>query len=178
MRYFKFSDFALLLATGRGTHSETYFDRGLTLMVAGNLSAACSDFQTYQKMLAWSGPNTLQASVWQYLCLCKLGRSADGRLFLQEAINKAPALAKAPEIAYLRGRLSAQNLIGVHPTKAELTSRCTLIGLDLVNAGKSQEALPYLQRVKTHGESRMDEYALALAELEKITRATPAKAPR
>lgn len=71
-------------------------------------------------------------------------------------------------LKYLRGEVSAAQLLKEANDNGKMTEAQTYIGLDLALSGKRAEALPYLRWVVANGDRTFTEYGLAKAWVKKL----------
>jgi tetratricopeptide (TPR) repeat protein len=90
-------------------------------------------------------------------------------VLLQAAGRRLSASAwPAPIFRYLRRELSATDLLALATDKDKQTEAHAYLGLDLVQAGKPDEAREHLEWVVTHGNKGFIEYSLSRAELQRL----------
>lgn len=148
--------------------NETYFDRGMVYFVAGELKNAASDFEQYLKGNKCQGKNALSAATWAVFCHQKLKQEAAAKSLLSYIKETEPALSKSPELLFLRKEISAEKLMDTSKDARALSSKGTLVGLVLAEEGKLEAASGYLWKVKRMGDQHMDEYFVALKELDRL----------
>ncbi len=164
-------DFAPVLALyekmikANPSNYDLNYDRGLTCFMAQKTSQSCADFERYIEATAGKGRNVLPAAVWTILAYRKMNQPARASAFMTALDSKKVACMKSREIEFLRGKRSGQDLVAACKSKRDLTFAGTLVGLNLVYSGKTDEGRCYLKRVQTEGDSALDEYAMAITEL-------------
>jgi hypothetical protein len=79
-----------------------------------------------------------------------------------------PGLLSSGELLYLKNEISAERFFSTVQEKRALTFKGTIIGLNLSYAGRKEEALHYLRKVEREGDKHMDEYFLALGEIQRL----------
>ncbi|HEY9788001.1 MAG TPA: rhomboid family intramembrane serine protease [Candidatus Obscuribacterales bacterium] len=75
-----------------------------------------------------------------------------------------------PIILYFEGKVSRQQLMASANDTDKLTEANAYVGLDLLNKGQTEEALPLLDWVKKQGNQTFDEYDLVQNALSKMKR--------
>lgn len=148
--------------------NETYFDRGMVHFVAGDLKNAANDFEHYLKGSNCKGKNSLSAAIWAVFSYQKLKQDAVSKSLLSYIKDTEPALSKSPELMFLRKEITAEKLMETSKDARALSTKGALVGLVLAEEGKTEAASGYLGKVKRMGDQHMDEYFLALKELDRI----------
>jgi hypothetical protein len=69
---------------------------------------------------------------------------------------------------FLRKEITAEKLMETSKDARALSTKGALVGLVLAEEGKTEAASGYLGKVKRMGDQHMDEYFLALKELDRI----------
>jgi tetratricopeptide (TPR) repeat protein len=148
--------------------NETYFDRGMVYFVAGDLKNAANDFEHYLKGSNCKGKNSLSAAIWAVFSYGKLKQDAARKSLLSYIKDTEPAISKSPELMFLRKEITAEKLMETSKDARALSTKGALVGLVLAEEGKTEAASGYLGKVKRMGDQHMDEYFLALKELDRI----------
>jgi hypothetical protein len=112
------------------------------------------------------------ALVAGYLALRRAGKDKDAESFIARyERDKAPGVFPAKTLDFLRGRLTeADYLAAAGEDKMKLTSAYTNIGEMRLLAGNKESALESFNWVKQNGVKGPAEYALALSEIERLSR--------
>lgn len=147
---------------------EVYFDRGMVYFVAGDTELACRDFEQYLRQSGAKGRNALPAAVWAMLGYRKMKKEPQVVAVLNYLKGANPGLLSSGELLYLKNEISAERFFSTVQEKRALTFKGTIIGLNLSYAGRKEEALHYLRKVEREGDKHMDEYFLALGEIQRL----------
>ena len=97
------------------------------------------------------------------------GREAEARGMLEEAAKHFPAEVWPCQIInYLRGEVTAKELLEQADDPGKKTEARTYIGMDWLLKGKGSEARAHFGWVKEYGNKQYLEFPLALAELKRL----------
>jgi lipoprotein NlpI len=147
------------------SHSGALFNRGLAYMILGRKEAA-ADARAYVKLKGWKDDRAQYMTIFGVFGDRRAQREDEARAFLDEAAaNCDTAVWPYPVIRYLRRDLSAENLLAAATDLDKKTEARAYLGLDLVLAGKPNEALSHLRWVKENGRKNFSEYTFAVNEL-------------
>jgi tetratricopeptide (TPR) repeat protein len=147
------------------SHSGALFNRGLVYMILGRNEVA-TDARAYVKLKGWKDDRAQYITIFGVFGDRRAQREDEARAFLNEAAaNCDTAVWPYPVIRYLRRDLSAENLLAAATDLDKKTEARAYLGLDLILAGKPNEALSHLQWVKENGRKNFSEYTFAVTEL-------------
>ncbi len=151
---------------------RSYYSRSFINLRRARGNHAAADALSYLNLNGWRETESLYMALVAYAGCKREGRTADAALILDKALaNCDSTLWPYPVLRYLKGVLSAQELLSAAKDNDQLTEARAYLGLDLSAAGKREEALAHLRWVKENGNKRFIEYHLALAELERLEKA-------
>lgn len=149
--------------------TEIYLSRSyLNLRLArGNYAAA--DALSYLNRKGWREKGSPYMAVVAYLGCKRERREADaGKVLMNALANCDSGAWPYPVLRYLKGELTAQQLVAAAKDNDQLTEAHAYLGVDLAASGQRDEAVAHLRWVRENGNKRFDEYPLALAELERL----------
>jgi tetratricopeptide (TPR) repeat protein len=145
-----------------------YFNRAAAELIASRKGAA-SDARTYLGLRGWRDDHSLYAVLIGHFGYRQMHRDAEARQILDEAASKGDTSAwPYPVIRYLRREIDEKALLDAAGDNDKMTVARAYLGLDLSLSGRPEEALPHLRWVKEHGNRDYIQYALALAEIDRI----------
>jgi hypothetical protein len=82
-----------------------------------------------------------------------------------------------PAIRYLRKEIDGKALLAAATDNDKMTDAQTFLGLDLIESGRSADALPGLKWVRDYGNKKSIEHDIAVAEIDRIEATTTAVRP-
>ena len=139
------------------------------MYLGGHGEAAASDARSFLQVAGWRDEGSQFMALLAHLGYRQAGRDSEARGVLDEAARKGDAGAwPYPVISYMRGELTAEELLGVADNNDKRTEAHTYIGMDLLLKAKGEEARRHFAWVKEYGNKRFLEYPLAAAELNRM----------
>ncbi len=149
-------------------HSGAIFNRGLAFMFLRRPEAA-ADARAYVKLKGWKDDRAQYLAIFGAFGERAAQRETEARQLLDDAAANCNTSAwPYPVIRYLRRDLSVEDLLAAATDPDKKTEARAYLGLDLVLAGKQDEAMTHLQWVKDNGKKDFSEYAFAVNELGRI----------
>lgn len=148
--------------------NETYFDRGMVYLAAGDYKSSAADFEHYLKASKGKGKSSLAAAVWAVFSYQKIKQDAPLSALLKYLNDNEPDINKSPELLFLRKEISAEKLMDTSTDARTLSQKGALAGMVLSMEGQVESAAGYLSKVKRKGDPHLDEYFMALRELDRI----------
>ena len=149
--------------------------RAVTLMVARR--AGC--VEGFRGVIDAESPDpelTPFAAIFGHLAARQLGDAEAARRFLADHGGKLDAAWPHPVVRFLRDDLDEPTLLALADDDDKRTEARCFLGLDHALRGRPAEARAHFRWVKDHGNPAFTEYAVALAELDRLDR--PAKAAK
>lgn len=154
------------------THEDPdlFYNRGNAYLSIGEYSKASSDLQTYLRLTHWSSCAAGNAAILASIACRKTHQKGLAESILTECTKSSKITVwPHPVVAYLGGTLSAARLTHLAGSSIDrLTLARCIIGIDLCLSGRVSEGIEELKWVKYHGNAQMDEYTLALCELNRL----------
>jgi lipoprotein NlpI len=151
-------------------HSGAVFNRSLAYMFLRRTETA-SDARAYVKLKGWKDDRAQYMAIFGAFGDRWAQRETEARQLLDEAAANCNTSAwPYPVIRYLRRDLSADDLLAAATDPDKKTEARAYLGLDLVLAGKQDEALTHLHWVKDNGKKGFSEYTFAVNELGRLER--------
>lgn len=100
------------------------------------------------------------------------GQSDQARAFLDDAAKRGDVSSwPYPVVEYLRGELDEPKLLAAAIDNDQMTEARCFLGLDTLRQGRIETAIGHLHWVKETGNPRFNQYAMSLAELDRLDRA-------
>ena len=150
------------------THSGAVFNRSLASMFLRRAEAA-TDARAYVKLKGWKDNRAQYMAIFGAFGDRWAQRETEARQLLDEAAANCNTSAwPYPVIRYLRRDLSVDDLLAAATDLDKKTEARAYLGLDLVLAGKQDEAVTHLHWVKDNGKKSFSEYAFAVNELGRL----------
>ncbi|MCI0660705.1 MAG: hypothetical protein L0220_06500, partial [Acidobacteria bacterium] len=119
----------------------------------------------------WNGDLAQFMVITAVLGYRQAGLNSEAEVLLSQAPKRLEVVAwPFPVISYLKGEMSAQQVVNLADNNDRMTEARVYLGIDLIRQGKQREGIAHLQWVKDHGNRRFVEYPMALAELNRIER--------
>jgi lipoprotein NlpI len=104
-----------------------------------------------------------------HFALRRAHHDGDARRLLDEATTKIDTTDwPYPVIRYLRKEIDGKALLAAATDNDKMTDAQTFLGLDLIESGRSADALPGLKWVRDHGRKSFIEHDIAVAEIDRI----------
>jgi len=148
---------------------HTYLSRCLNYFYLGRGESAAQDAKAYLDYTNWSGDLAQIMVITAVLGYRKAGLNTEADILLSQAPKRLEVVAwPFPVIRYLKGELSAQEVINLADNNDRMTEARVYLGIDLIRQGKEAEGIAHLQWVKENGNRRFVEYPMAVAELNRI----------
>lgn len=149
-------------------HSGAIFNRSLANMFLRRAETA-ADARAYVKLKGWKEDRAQYMAIFGAFGDRWAQRETAARQLLDEAAANCNTSAwPYPVIRYLRRDLSADELLAVATDLDKKTEARAYLGLNLILAGKPDEALTHLHWVKDNGKKNFSEYAFAVHELDRL----------
>jgi len=150
------------------THSGAVFNRSLASMFLRRAETA-ADARAYVKLKGWKDNRAQYMAIFGAFGDRWAQRETEARQLLDEAAANCNTSAwPYPVIRYLRRDLSVDDLLAAATDLDKKTEARAYLGLDLVLAGKQDEAVTHLHWVKDNGKKSFSEYAFAVNELGRL----------
>ena len=125
---------------------------------------------------AWESELSIYAAIVGALGARRTSRDEAAKALLDEADAKAGrSLWPCPVVAYLRGEIDDKALLALATDNDKMAEARCYLAYDQLLKGKIAEARENFRWVKDHGTAGFMEYALSLAELDRMDRAKDAK---
>lgn len=135
-------------------------------LAIGDYKGAIADDQTFLRTAGWKDESAPYAVIVSLLANKASGDQAAAAKVLEEAGRELDTkIWQFRIIDYLAGQIDAEKFQALASDRDKMTEAKTYIGLDLLYAGKRDQARPYFQWVADHGNKQFYEYPLACAEL-------------
>ncbi len=150
---------------------HTYLSRSHNYFYLGKGEAAAEDAKAYLDYTNWNGDLAQFMVITAVLGYRQAGLNSEAEVLLSQAPKRLEVVAwPFPVISYLKGEMSAQQVVNLADNNDRMTEARVYLGIDLIRQGKQREGIAHLQWVKDHGNRRFVEYPMALAELNRIER--------
>ena len=147
----------------------TYFERSLDYLYLGKGEAAGSDARTYLELTDWHSDRAEYMVIVATLGFRMAGKTNDAKQVLDLAAKRSNTRAwPYPIIGFLRGELTADELMALATNNDRLTEAHGYIGMDLLLKDLKEEAWPHFRWVREHGNKNFVEYKLALIQLNNV----------
>jgi tetratricopeptide (TPR) repeat protein len=156
--------------------SSFYRSLGYLYLAQGNGEFAANDANSYLRLEGWQDDlSPYMALVW-YFALRQSGNDSAATTKLQESLAKIdPSEWPFPVLRFLNHSLTLSEMLAQAKDNDKLTEAHAYAGLELSLSGKHAEALEQLRWVKENGNKDFDEYALAIAEIARLEKASTTK---
>jgi tetratricopeptide (TPR) repeat protein len=146
-----------------------YFERCLANLYTGQSEAAASDAAKFLELTNWHNERAQYMVIIAALGYERAGRDSEKTKVLSTAVERAQtSLWPYPIIQYLRGEISAPDLLARATDNDKQTEVHAYLGMHLSTSGQATEALHHLQWVKENGNRQFVEYPLALSEIRRL----------
>ena len=150
------------------SHSGAIFNRSLAYMFLRRAETA-ADARSYVKLKGWKDDRAQYMVIFGAFGDRWAQRETEAHQLLDEAAANCDTSAwPYPVIRYLRRDLSSDDLLAAATDLDKKTEARAYLGLDLILAGKQDEALTHLHWVKDNGKRSFSEYAFAVNELHRL----------
>lgn len=131
--------------------------------------SAAMDATTYLRQQGWRDDHAQYMALVAVFGSRQAHRDADATRFLNDAASKCDTAEwPYPVMRYLSGQLKEAELFSLATDNDKQTEAHAYVGLDLSLKGNTEAALNHLKWVKENGNKNFVEYALALAEIERL----------
>ena len=156
---------------------QTYFERSVLYLYLGKSEAAASDARMLLELTDWHSDRAEYMVIISTLGYRQAGKPVDAKQILDLSAKRSNTAAwPYPVIAYLRGDLTADALLGLAVNNNDrLTEAHGYLGMDLLLKDQKDAALPHFNWVREHGNKNFVEYTLALIELSRLENGAPSK---
>lgn len=167
-------------------NGSLYYDRAVTFLVGNQPVDALKDLLTYLNLVGYSSkaaPQAVSLAVVTYRRLQIENKDAlrqfaaspfnikqDREIIDRYLKTLKPGTEKPELIAYLLGQKEDRLLVTRAKDNDQKTINACIVGLDLVYGKNRKKGLWVLGLVKENGSDKLDEYVLALAELERLSK--------
>jgi tetratricopeptide (TPR) repeat protein len=138
------------------------------LYMGGHGREAAADARTSLDVHGWQRPTAPYLAIIAHLGYREAGMSDEARAILDEAENKLKTEWPFGAIRYLKGELTADELLQSAGNNDKKTEAHAYIGMNLLLTDKSDEARTHFEWVKEYGNKRFFEYPLAMEELKRL----------
>ena len=147
----------------------TYFERSLDYLYLGRGEAAALDATKFLELTDWHSERAKFTIIIATLGYRRAGNEAAAKQTLDLAFQRTDKTKwPYPIIKYLRGELSASDLLALATNNNLMTEARAYIGMDLLLKDQKEEALAHFRWVKENGNRSFVEYKMAVAELGRI----------
>jgi tetratricopeptide (TPR) repeat protein len=145
--------------------ADSYYNRGLTYLCAGQWQLASHDFQKYLSLSDWNDSSTTSAILLNYIAYCKSGSRQEAENLLRSSIKRNKNLEwPYPILCYYRRQSSEKQLLATTGTDTtKLTMAKCYLGIDQAIQGNRTRALESLNWVHAKGNPEIDEYMVAMS---------------
>ena len=151
------------------TLSKAFFDRIMVSYRLGKRDGIRADAERYRALTGWRSEQSACLSLVCALAERQSSGEPAARTLIGEALKKCDSAAwPYPILRHFYGDLSADDLIKLATDPGKLTESHAYIGLRLLTNGDREHARPHLRWVKEHGTKSYYEYAMAIAELDRL----------
>jgi tetratricopeptide (TPR) repeat protein len=145
--------------------ADNFSCRGIGWGIQKQYGKAIKDFEDAVRL----DPKDSYPVIYGYLTARAAGNEARAARFLKDAVGKLDESDwPYPVIKYLRGEIDEPALIKLAIDDDKLTEVHCYLGLDDLSKGRKNEAIANFQWVKERGAAGNIEYAIAIAELERL----------
>jgi len=130
---------------------------------------AAADARTFLDVHGWQTTRSAYAAIIANLGYREAGMNSEAQAILEEAQNKIKTNAwPFGGLRYLKGELTADELLKLAFDNDKKTEAHTYIGMNLLLTDKSDDARAQFEWVKEYGNKRFLEYPLAMEELKRL----------
>lgn len=149
---------------------ESYFNRGMLLLCAGDLVKARSDFETCIE-LNEAGRTGNMAKLLLYIVLKESNQEVEAKNVITDTKwNRVSGDSAVPRVVqYLKGEKSADALLLTTHTNSDRTLAHLFIGINCRIKGDAMQAQKHLKWIRDNADMESDEYTLGLIELKKLS---------
>jgi len=149
--------------------ANAFLNRSYSNLYLGRGGAAAADAQKYLDLSGGRNKRDQYMYLVAHFGYRSAGQEPEAIRVLEEAAMKIETKSwPYPVFLYLRRETTAQELLAQATDGDKKTEAQAYIGTDLLLSGKREDAKAYLQWVRDNGNKHFVEYALALAELERL----------
>jgi tetratricopeptide (TPR) repeat protein len=146
-----------------------YNGRGVAWAAKREYDKAITDFNEAIRLNGWKGPRSVYAVILGHFAALRGGRNDQAQSFLDDAAARCDkSVWPYPVVDYLRGESNQAKLLAAATDNDKMTEVRCFLGLDLIQKKEKDSALAHFRWVKEHGNPRSVEYAIALAELDRL----------
>ena len=137
--------------------------------LGGHGEQAAADARAFLQVAGWKDEGSQFMALLAHLGHRQAGREEEARQILEEASKKSDTGAwPYPVIRYMRGELSAEELLALASDNDKKTEARTYLGMDALLKNQPDAARAHFTWVRDYGNKRYLEYPLALAELSRL----------
>lgn len=146
-----------------------YRSRSYVYLRLARGTLAASDARMYLRLQGWQDDHSAYLALALYFGLRQSKQAFPaGNVLAESATKLVPSEWPYPVIRYLQRQITAPDLLKLAMDNDKLTEAHAYVGLDLSLSGNREEALTHLRWVRENGNRNFVEYALALAEIERL----------
>lgn len=154
-----------------------YYGRSISAWLTGRDGDAIAGAKDLLEKSGWRHEYSAYAMLLGHCAARRAGKAEEARTSLDDFHAKGDMAAwPAPIVKYLRGEIDEKALLAASADNDKRTESRYYLGLDLLLKKKPDEAKVHFLWVKEHGNPSYIEYALSLAELERLEKAKGAGA--
>jgi tetratricopeptide (TPR) repeat protein len=146
-----------------------YNGRGIAWAAKQEYDKAIADFNEAIRLEGWKGPRSVYTVILAHFAALRAGRNGQAKSFLDDAAARCDkSVWPYPVVEYLRGESKEATILAAATDNEKMTEVRCFLGLDLIQKKEKDLALAHFRWVKEHGNPRTLEYAIALAELDRL----------
>jgi tetratricopeptide (TPR) repeat protein len=146
-----------------------YNGRGIAWAAKQDYDKAITDFNEAIRLEGWKGPRSVYTAILGHFAALRGGRNGQAKSFLDDAAARCDKSAwPYPVVEYLRGERKQPEILAAATDNEKMTEVRCFLGLDLIQKNAKDAALAHFRWVKEHGNPRSVEYAIALAEMDRL----------
>jgi tetratricopeptide (TPR) repeat protein len=146
-----------------------YNGRGIAWAAKQQYDKAITDFNEGIRLGGWKGPRSGYTVIVGYFAALRAGRNDQAKALLDDAAARCDkSVWPYPVVEYLRGERNQDKLLAAATDNDKMTEVRCFLGLDLIQKKEKDLAVAHFRWVKEHGNPRSLEYAIALAELDRL----------
>jgi lipoprotein NlpI len=138
---------------------------------------AVAGFQRVLDLQGWKGELSPYAVILGHLAARQMGDGAAAKRFLKNSTGKLDEAWPYPAVKFLRNEIDEPALLKSADDDNKRTEAHCYLGLDCALKDRKDEALAHFRWVKEHGDPQNVQYAIALAELERLERLSSGSKP-
>jgi tetratricopeptide (TPR) repeat protein len=140
-------------------------------------SEAVAGFQRVLDLQGRNGDRSSYAVILGHLGARLMGDGTAAKRFLKDSTARLDESWPYPVVQFLRDEIDEPAVLKVADNVGKRTEARCYLGLDRALKNRKDEALAHFRWVKEHGDPTFVEYAIALAELERLERPSSGSKP-